>query len=201
MIGLILAAGRSSRLGEPKILIQYQGKSLLERTCQQALSVCSEILVLIGAETEKSSQILNRLQAANPKVHFTISEHWSEGMGSTLAEGLRMLADKQEDIMVMLCDLPFIEASHLSALQNAKQLHPQLFIVSDFGGQMSPPVVIPQHFQPQFYHWKGEKGLGEIWHKQAKDVLYCHFNVQYKDLDTPDDKAYWRVVEIQNTVD
>ncbi len=115
MIGLILAAGRSSRLGEPKILIQYQGKSLLERTCQQALSVCSEILVLIGAETEKSSEILRRIQKSNPKVHFAISEHWSEGMGSTLAEGLRMLHEKQDDIMVLLCDLPFIESSHLSA--------------------------------------------------------------------------------------
>lgn len=201
MIGLILAAGRSSRLGEPKILFQYLGKSLLERTCQQALSVCSEILVLIGAETEKSSEILRKLQRTNPKVQFSISEHWSEGMGSTLAEGLRMLADKQDDIMVLLCDLPFIESSHLSALQNAKQLHPKLFIVSDFGGQMSPPVVIPNQFQSQFFNWKGEKGLGEIWHKQAKDVLYCHFNVQYKDLDTPDEKAYWRVVETQNTTE
>jgi molybdenum cofactor cytidylyltransferase len=105
MIGLILAAGRSSRLGEPKILFQYLGKSLLERTCQQALSVCTEILVLIGAETEKSSEILRKLQRTNPKVQFSISEHWSEGMGSTLAEGLRMLADKQDDIMVLLCDL------------------------------------------------------------------------------------------------
>ena len=85
MIGLILAAGRSSRLGEPKILFQYLGKSLLERTCQQALSVCSEILVLIGAETEKSSEILLKLQRTNSKVQFSISEHWSEGMGSTLA--------------------------------------------------------------------------------------------------------------------
>ncbi len=201
MIGLILAAGRSSRLGEPKILFQYLGKSLLERTCQQALSVCSEILVLIGAETEKSSEILIKLQRTNSKVQFSISEHWSEGMGSTLAEGLRMLADKQDDIMVLLCDLPFIESSHLSALQSARQLHPKFFIVSDFGGQMSPPVVIPHQFQSQFFNWKGEKGLGEIWHKQAKDVLYCHFNVQYKDLDTPDDKAYWRVVETQNTVE
>ena len=201
MIGLILAAGRSSRLGEPKILFQYLGKSLLERTCQQALSVCSEILVLIGAETEKSSEILLKLQRTNSKVKFSISKHWSEGMGSTLAEGLRMLADKKDDIMVLLCDLPFIESSHLSALQNAKKLHPKLFIVSDFGGQMSPPVVIPHQFQSQFFDWKGEKGLGEIWHKQAKDVLYCHFNVQYKDLDTPDDKAYWRVVETQNTTE
>lgn len=201
MIGLILAAGRSSRLGEPKILFQYLGKSLLERTCQQALSVCSEILVLIGAETEKSSEILIKLQRTNSKVQFSISEHWSEGMGSTLAEGLRMLADKQDDIMVLLCDLPFIESSHLTALQNARKLHPKFFIVSDFGGQMSPPVVIPHQFQSQFFNWKGEKGLGEIWHKQAKDVLYCHFNVQYKDLDTPDDKAYWRVVETQNTAE
>ena len=103
--------------------------------------------------------------------------------------------------MVLLCDLPFIESSHLSALQSARQLHPKFFIVSDFGGQMSPPVVIPHQFQSQFFNWKGEKGLGEIWHKQAKDVLYCHFNVQYKDLDTPDDKAYWRVVETQNTAE
>jgi len=73
MIGLILAAGRSSRLGEPKILFKYLGKSLLERTCQQALSVCSEILVLIGAETEKSSEILlgaTKCQTITPQAFY-----------------------------------------------------------------------------------------------------------------------------------
>jgi molybdenum cofactor cytidylyltransferase len=50
MVGLILAAGASSRLGEAKQLLVYQGQSLLERSIRLAFSVCQEVLVCLGAE-------------------------------------------------------------------------------------------------------------------------------------------------------
>jgi molybdenum cofactor cytidylyltransferase len=58
MTGLILAAGASSRLGEAKQLLVYQGKSLLERSIRLSFSVCEEVVVCLGAEGEKTVKII-----------------------------------------------------------------------------------------------------------------------------------------------
>lgn len=62
MTGLILAAGASSRLGEAKQLLVYQGQSLLERSIRLAFSVCKEVQVCLGAEVEQSIRIIENLQ-------------------------------------------------------------------------------------------------------------------------------------------
>ena len=62
MTGLILAAGASSRLGEAKQVLVYQGQSLLERSIRLAFSVCKEVLVCLGAEVEQTTKIIDKLQ-------------------------------------------------------------------------------------------------------------------------------------------
>jgi CTP:molybdopterin cytidylyltransferase MocA len=61
MRAIILAAGQSYRLGGPKILVNYQGKTLLEKTCLLKLSACNDVLVLLGSETQKSIEIIRTL--------------------------------------------------------------------------------------------------------------------------------------------
>ena len=76
MEGLILAAGASSRLGEAKQLLVYQGQSLLERSIRLAFSVCQEVLVCLGAELEQSVRIIESLQKEFPNLTFVQVEHW-----------------------------------------------------------------------------------------------------------------------------
>lgn len=57
----ILAAGQSSRMGEPKILFNFQGNTLPEKICLLALNACNDMLVLLGSGTQKSIENIRTL--------------------------------------------------------------------------------------------------------------------------------------------
>lgn len=188
---MILAAGQSSRLGEPKILVHYQGKTLLEKTCLLALNACNDVLVLLGSETQHSIEIIHALQASHQGLQYFICPDWAEGMGSTLAYGLRLLKDFEDDVMVMLCDLPFLEDSHLSELLLNHRDFLTKVMISCFKGQNSPPIIIPFSLQASFYTWHGERGLGSFWSQNKSLCQYTNFETAYRDLDTQEDKEFW----------
>lgn len=191
MRAIILAAGQSSRLGEPKILVNYQGKTLLEKTCLLALNACNDVLILLGSETQKSVEIIESLQASHQGLQYSVCPDWSEGMGSTLAFGLRLMQDFEQDVLVLLCDLPFLEDAHLSKLISNHRNFPNKVMITCFKGQDSPPIIIPFALQATFYTWRGERGLGSFW-SQNKDLCQStYFETAFRDLDTQEDKEFW----------
>ena len=95
MTGLILAAGASSRLGEAKQVLVYQGQSLLERSIRLAFSVCQEVLVCLGAEVEQTTKIIAKLQIEFPNLSFVLVERWEKVWGSHLLWELKRLRPKK----------------------------------------------------------------------------------------------------------
>jgi CTP:molybdopterin cytidylyltransferase MocA len=61
MRAIILVAGQSTRLSEPKILFHFQRKTFLEKICLLTLNACKDVLVLLGSETQKSIEIIRTL--------------------------------------------------------------------------------------------------------------------------------------------
>ena len=191
MRAIILAAGQSSRLGEPKILVNYQGITLLEKTCLLALNACDDVLILLGSETQKSMEIIHALQASHKELQYSVCPDWADGMGSTLAYGLRMLQEFEQDVMVLLCDLPFLEDSHVTELVLNHLNSPNKVMIPCFQGQNSPPIIIPFALQADFYSWHGERGLGSFWNQNKDLCHYTYFETPYRDLDTQEDKEFW----------
>lgn len=190
MVGLILAAGASSRLGEAKQLLVYQGQSLLERSIRLAFSVCQEVLVCLGAEVEQSSAIIENLQKEFPDLSFVQVGHWEKGMGESLAVGLKAV-DISRDVLVLLCDLPFLTSSHLKNITSLA--NPDRAIVASFQGVNSPPVLIPQALRPLFNQWSGDQGLGKFWRQNPMLCEIVHFSDKFRDVDVPEDRKYWGI--------
>src|SRR5687767_4764025 len=99
--GILLAAGGSTRLGEPKQLIVYEGETLIRRAAETLLaSCCSPAVVVVGSD-ERAVSELDGLD-----VHITRNEEWRSGMGSSLKLGLAQILEIEsavEAIVVMLC--------------------------------------------------------------------------------------------------
>lgn len=187
MIGLLLAAGSSSRLGEPKALLILGQKTLVERSLQVLQASSLEVVLVLGAE-------INSIKAIIPSdsVEIFESEDWQMGQGSTLSECLRFLAPRKQDILVMLVDTPFVQNKHILAILQAHHDSPNQVIISSFHGQSSPPVLIPYQHQEKLYDWKGDKGFGPFWKSHPSICQWISFEDEYRDLDTPEDKIYWQ---------
>ena len=190
MTGLILAAGASSRLGEAKQLLVYQGQSLLERSIRLAFSVCKEVVVCLGAEVEQTVSIIERLQKEFPQLTYIQVEKWEKGMGESLSVGLRTI-DQNKDALVLLCDLPFLTNAHMKNIISLA--NPERAIVASFQGVNSPPVLIPAALRPLFNNWSGDQGLGKFWRQNPMLCEIIHFSDKFRDVDVPEDREYWGI--------
>ena len=190
MTGLILAAGASSRLGEAKQVLVYQGQSLLERSIRLAFSVCQEVLVCLGAEVEQTTKIIAKLQIEFPNLSYVSVERWEKGMGESLAVGLKAI-ETEKDVLVLLCDLPFLTNAHMKNIISLA--NPERAIVASFQGVNSPPVLIPTALRPLFKNWSGDQGLGKFWRQNPMLCEIIHFSDKFRDVDGPEDREYWGI--------
>ncbi|MHA8067554.1 nucleotidyltransferase family protein [Aquirufa sp. ROCK2-A2] len=192
--GLILAAGTSSRLGQAKQLLEIKGQSLLELAILSLLKSTPHVLVLLGAETTKSIEIIQRLQVTHKELSYFVCESFLSGMGSTLSEGLRYLKSEQP-VLIHLVDLPLVNENHFNTLIDHHLQQPEKAIISSFRGQSAPPILIPSHFLSLFFEWQGEKGLGQFWKTNPQLCEIVDFDEDFKDVDTMED--YWEVIGIR----
>jgi CTP:molybdopterin cytidylyltransferase MocA len=111
-------------------------------------------------------------------------------MGESLAVGLKTI-DLSQDVLVLLCDLPFLTSSHLKNLTSLA--NQERAIVASFQGVNSPPVLIPSALRPLFKNWSGDQGLGKFWRQNPMLCEIVHFSDKFKDVDVPEDREYWGI--------
>jgi len=112
---LILAAGSSSRMGQAKQLLAWNNTTLLNHAIQTAKNTgVTKIKVILGA---KAARI--RKSITDAEVDIIINTKWSNGLGSSIACGVKAICKenkKTEAILVMLADQPLVHSSFLNQL-------------------------------------------------------------------------------------
>ena len=134
--GLILAAGESARLGQPKQLIQYQGSSLLQMTENKVNQVVSRTWVVLGHQAGTCAKEIN-------SADIIINKDWQAGQNRSLHVGLKHAIDGADAVLVAVCDQPRIGASHYHKMVQLAQVHPNLIIASAYQDTLGVPVVYP----------------------------------------------------------
>ena len=112
---VVLAAGGSSRFGEPKQLIPFRGKSLVRRIIDVAGEArCAPVIVVIGSEDEK---LYREFDGAGV---VTVQNHqWSRGIGSSIRSGIEGLINSSPDVdasVLLVCDQPAVDARVIERL-------------------------------------------------------------------------------------
>ena len=84
---IILAAGASTRMGQPKQLLSFEGRSLLRRAADAALaSKCEVVVAVLGAN---ALRVMEEIE--DVPVLVALNENWSEGLGASVHAGLELL--------------------------------------------------------------------------------------------------------------
>ncbi|MFI7613087.1 nucleotidyltransferase family protein [Nonomuraea terrae] len=174
--GLLLAAGRGSRLGRPKALVEYAGERLVDRGVRLlAEGGCHPVVVVLGAAV---AQVCGAVTVHNPE--------WASGMGSSLRAGLAALPPQAGAVVVALVDQPLIRPEAVRALIASGAG----LAVATYGGRRRNPVLIGRE------HFAGvaELAVGDVGarpylkaHPGLVTEVPCDAYGDPADIDTPAD--------------
>ncbi|MEA2563427.1 MAG: xanthine dehydrogenase accessory factor [Acidobacteriota bacterium] len=185
---VILAAGSSSRMGSPKQILQFQGKSLLRHAALAALGAgCSPVIVVTGAYAELSRRELEGLD-----VREMLNPHWETGMASSIGAGLEGLLGADPDAaaaVLMLCDQPHITAGVISGLAAAHRVTGKPVIASTYGGSFGVPALFGRSLFAELARLEGGAGAKQVIKRYASEAHFLPFRGGEVDVDTRDDFA------------
>lgn len=183
---VLLAAGGSSRFGEPKQLLDWDGRPLIAHLADVAWAAgLSPIIVVLGAEAERIAPVL-----AGRAVRILRNYHWPEGMGSSVALGVAGLINSPAAIFMQV-DQPFITARFLRALVNQWRTAPSRpgIVVPTWEGEPGSPVLFDRRLFPELGSLPGGAGGRVLFGSHADKLL--PFPVDdariLADADTPED--------------
>jgi len=185
---IILAAGASTRLGQPKQQLQYNGKSLLQHAIEVAVATAAQpVIVVLGAGY---NNINNGLQKAG----VTVVQHtgWQQGMASSMQAGLREALLQQptlNNIVITLCDQPFVTSQLLTQLVQLQHTSGKPIVASAYNNTVGPPVIFTNYYFTELLALKGEEGAKKIIVQHMHDVATLPFEAGKFDIDTQADYA------------
>ncbi|SMB26055.1 conserved protein of unknown function [Sterolibacterium denitrificans] len=189
---LILAAGTSQRMGEQhKLLAEIDGIPLVLRAVNAALASNASSVTLI---TGKCGEEIAALAGGdNPRLTRVHNPDYAAGMASSLCLGIRSLPDDAEAVLVLLADMPHVNAAHLDRLIEAygQYLERAPIIVPLHAGRRGNPALWPRRFFPQILTLTGDQGARSLLQQHHHEVITLDMNdpAVLMDIDTPQDLA------------
>ena len=145
---VILAAGASTRLGEPKQLLKYNDVTLMQHALDEALAAgAQKVFVVLGSGGEEIAGQINKKQA-----NILFNKNWEEGIASSIREGLQqslLLSANVDVLILMVCDQPYVNAALLKNLVNEYIESGKPIVASQYKDTLGTPVLFHKSFFPQ----------------------------------------------------
>jgi molybdenum cofactor cytidylyltransferase len=181
--GLLLAAGASTRMGQPKQLLRVGEETLLDRILAEVLGSDLDLTVLVlGHQAREIEQSL-RTDLHHPKLKIVENKNYLDGISSSIIRGLSEVEDVFDHVMIILADMPLINSSLINLL-----LHEYLASHLQLGaikliGRRSHPVIIGRQFYDELRPLKGDVGARDLFLKFADQVCLVEPEQDYDDVD------------------
>lgn len=175
-------------MGLPKQLIELEGKPLLVRAVEAALSApVWPVVVVLGANAEKIRPALARLP-----VLVTENPAWAEGMAASIRAGVTTLQQFSRSLdaaIIALCDQPAFSAGTITQLIATQRATRRSIVAAHYAGRHGAPALfLHQHF-PTLAHLTGEEGARALLNDDPDRIASVDLPALAIDLDTPADLA------------
>ncbi|HUT97268.1 MAG TPA: molybdenum cofactor cytidylyltransferase [Dehalococcoidales bacterium] len=180
---ILLAAGKSSRMGKLKQLMPLGDSTILEQTLANLLgSRATEVVVVLG---HKAEEVVKRLSGRPVKV--VVNPLYRKGMGSSIAAGLKFVDSQAQAVMLVLGDQPYVDSPTMNRLIDAFGGAKKGIVIPTYNGQRGHPLIFARKYQAQLSRLSGDIGGREIIREHPEDVLEVPVDCEgiIIDIDTP----------------
>jgi molybdenum cofactor cytidylyltransferase len=178
---IILAAGESKRMGEPKMLLPFGGKTIIEAVTESVVS--SEVegsLVVVGAERER---IEEKIKDYGIKIVF--NPDFRSGMLSSVQCGFKAVPEGTRAVLIVLGDQPRISSGIINQLIEASKKTGKGIVLPVFEGERGHPVIIDMKYREEVENLRPDIGLRGTVYSHPEDILEVEVDTAsiLKDID------------------
>ena len=187
---LIVAAGKSTRMGKPKLLLPFKGAPII--THPVALAIQNELQPIVCITGQYDEQVKQALASFHENITINYNPHYESGMASSLKEGIHALQGKVDAVIIFLGDQPlvpdFVVKTIIQKYKENKKKGVKI-VRPIYNQQIGHPILFDSGLFHEFEALHGDEG-GKGIIQQYKDYLkLIHFpNSDWGiDIDTPEE--------------
>ncbi len=185
---LVLGAGSSSRFKQPKQLLEYKDKTLIELASQTAVDTyLGPVYVVLGSDHKKVEEKLRKFE---DKIEVIINKRWEKGISESIKSGIDKIRKDHPDIygvIIMLTDQPLISVNHLINIARSHFSSGKNIIASGYGGSFGVPAFFHNSLFNYFDKLEGDTGAKSIISNLKRDVHVIPNPEAELDIDTKED--------------
>jgi molybdenum cofactor cytidylyltransferase len=187
VVGVVLSAGESSRMGRPKALLPIEGQTFLERIVAALKKTqVGKIIVVLGHDAENMTREIKHLP-----VEVLINSDYQLGQLSSLQTAVRHLQSDEhcDGMLVHLVDHPYIDGKLVDLMIQRFYESTKLIVVPRYQGKRGHPVIFSRSLFGELLDAPIEQGAKAVVNAHAKETLEIAAGDEGVtiDIDTPDE--------------
>lgn len=186
MIGaMILAAGESKRMGEPKLLLPFGKKTIIETVVDTVVqSEADVVLVVLGSDAKKIEEKIK-----DQPLRTTVNPHFQKGMLSSVQWGFKELSDRVQGVLVCLGDQPSISTLVIDSVVRAYRKTGKGIVVPSYNKNRGHPVLIDIKYLEEIQNLSRDVGLRGVVYNHPEDTYEVEVDspAVLRDIDNPAD--------------
>jgi len=183
---IVLAAGGSTRLGQPKQLLRFRGETLVRRVADAATAAgCARVAVVVGSSASRVAAELRGTAA-----EIVENDEWQRGLGTSIKRGIEYLLEANpelEGVVLLACDQPFVDASVVRGLISEWESSGQPIVASSYSATVGIPVLFDRSCFDGLRLLDDETGAKPLLTADPTRVTHVPFSNGAVDIDTPAD--------------
>ncbi len=185
---VILAAGKSARMGEAKQLLRLGRSTVLEQTLVNVrAATVNELVLVLGASAEVIREQVPPDILAGATV--VVNPDYETGMASSLRAGLAALRSDINAALIVLADQPFVMPETLGQIVDEYRRTPARIVIPTHHGTRGNPVLLDRSLFAEAMALEGDVGCRAIFAKYPKSIVYVEVDDPgiLLDIDNRDD--------------
>lgn len=189
---MILAAGESRRMGQPKLLLPFGEKTIIETVIECVVSSkVDNTLVVLGSERENVEEKIR-----NFPVKIAFNADYQSGMLSSVLCGFKTLPQDTQAVVVILGDQPSVSKEVIDKIIDAYQKTGKGIVLPVYQKERGHPVIIDMKYKDEVEHLSPDIGLRGTVYSHPEDILEVEVDMPSILQDIDDEADYQR--ELKN---